>query len=87
MTCDTCNRLWPADRFSPESLSPNTCFKCRAGSIGVAYLAYPQGRQEFKGATIKERQDRELKEAKKAGMNVRLKRNVYSGGVGAAFSG
>jgi hypothetical protein len=85
MTCDTCGQTWPTDRYSPESLSPGTCFKCRAGSIGVAYLKYPQGRQEFKGATIKERQDRELKEAKDAGMEIRLKRNVYSGGYGGAF--
>lgn len=86
MVCDTCREDWSDDRFNPDCASPNTCFRCRANSIGVAYLAYPHGRKEFAGATIRERQEKELAEGKAAGLNLRPAwYRPYSGGYGGAF--
>jgi hypothetical protein len=42
-TCDTCGTDRPDDRFNADCSAPNTCFKCRAGSLGVSF----QGGKKF----------------------------------------
>ncbi len=68
MECDECGQTWPLDRFNLAARG-QVCYRCHLKSVDTSYFKYPQGRQEFKGATIKERQDRAISQARAAGLD------------------
>ena len=43
IVCDTCGREWPLDRFNLTCASPETCFKCRAKSVGSSFQGSQPG--------------------------------------------
>lgn len=63
--CPSCDVEWPDDRFNGRHAE---CFKCRAGTVGVSFGNI--GRQVFHDTTVKEFNDRQVREAKKNGMDV-----------------
>jgi hypothetical protein len=63
-TCETCNVVWPSDRFNPECASPGMCFKCRSSTIS---LGFGGQRTHFHNHTDKEVQRRIIAEARAGG--------------------
>ena len=37
LVCDTCGVEWPLDRYNLTCADPETCFKCRARSVGTSF--------------------------------------------------
>jgi hypothetical protein len=64
LTCVQCEKVWPPDRFNPDCASPNTCFKCRSSSVSLGFGGF---RTQFHNHTIKEGQDRAMREARANG--------------------
>lgn len=63
-TCPSCHLDWPEDRFIEKS---DDCFKCRAASIQFNYG--PRGKAQFHDITVKEYNDRQIREARANGLD------------------
>lgn len=74
--CPSCRVEWPEDRFNDRH--PD-CFKCRAGSLNVAFAG---GRQQFHDQTHKEYVTQLTTEAKRNGYDaVPVGKPAFYGGV------
>lgn len=62
--CASCHVSWPADRFIAKSAD---CFRCRAQSLQFNYGS--RGRDNFHGHTVKEFNDRQVREARANGLD------------------
>lgn len=47
--CDTCGEHRPTDKYTADSFSPDTCFKCRVSTVKMGFAA---GRESFHGDTL-----------------------------------
>jgi hypothetical protein len=47
--CDTCGELRPTDKFTADSFSPDTCFKCRVSTVRMGFTA---GKATFHGDNL-----------------------------------
>lgn len=63
IACNECQNQFEAEELPRRG---KVCFKCHVRSIR---LGFRQGRDEFHGPTIKERQEQAIKEAKINGYN------------------
>lgn len=67
--CDTCGLQQPQSKYTADSFSPDTCFKCRVSTVRMGFSA---GREAFHGdslvgGTIKSDNDHTVKLAKANG--------------------
>ena len=63
VTCDNCS----TDFYTPELPRRGAiCFKCHIKGI---HFGFTYGKQDFHGPTIKERQDKQIADAKAGGLN------------------
>lgn len=63
VTCDNCS----TDFYTPELPRRGAiCFKCHIGTVN---LGFTYGKQDFHGPTIKERQNKQMADARSAGIN------------------
>lgn len=66
-TCPSCHITWPEDRFNPKF--PD-CFRCRAAGVSFTYgVGGKEAKQQFHDTTIKEFNDRQIREAKANGID------------------
>lgn len=61
--CIECDSLFVFDVFPRRGA---VCFKCHIRTVSVGFS---HGKEDFHGPTIKERQERQVAEAKAAGIN------------------
>lgn len=61
--CTECERVFTFDVMPRRG---PICFKCHIQAIS---LSFSHGKEDFHGPTIKERQDKQVAEAKAAGIN------------------
>ena len=57
ITCDNCS----TEFYAPELPSGCYCFKCHISTVN---LGFTYGKEDFHGPTIKERQDKQVADAK-----------------------
>lgn len=63
VTCDNCSTAF----YAPELPRRGAiCFKCHIGTVN---LGFTYGKQDFHGPTIKERQNKQMADARSAGIN------------------
>lgn len=62
--CPSCNQSWSEDRFNP---SFPECFRCRSQSVAVSFGV--RGKAQFHDITIKEYNDRQVREARANGLD------------------
>jgi len=74
--CPSCGKDWPEDRFNAKF--PD-CFQCRARTLRVAFAG---GKAQFHGTTIKESNEKQIKEARAAGFDpVPVGYRTFAGGT------
>lgn len=61
--CEKCDNPFTADELPRRGA---ICFKCHVRTIS---LGFSYGKDDFHGPTLKERQERQIAEAKSAGIN------------------
>jgi hypothetical protein len=49
VTCDTCGKNLPKNKFNVESFSPLTCFRCRVQGVAIGFGGY---RNHFNGSQL-----------------------------------
>ena len=63
VTCNQCSTMF----YTPELPRRGAiCFKCHIGTVN---LGFTYGKQDFHGPTIKERQDKQVADAKAGGID------------------
>lgn len=76
--CPSCTQEWPEDRYNSKFAD---CFRCRARTVSVSFAG---GKEIFHSQTVKEGQDRTVREAKANGYDpVPAWTSTYAGFAGS----